>query len=197
MGLWKRKTKQGKQTKDQRPKNKIIIIGEYGSGKSYKALNLMSDKKGTCIICNGSVSISTYKANFPTLGDYAEESNGQCFPVEQGGKYYLRTTSGNPSLKFVDALIHGCDYGYIGDDENATVLYDDGAWSSSDNNVVTFWQLSHAKCGIIITANTLCDVLKLKETELTEEMIEDVKKYWCIKDLAVTGKDEGTGESRD
>lgn len=45
MGLWKRKTEQGKQTKDQRLKNKIIIIGEYGSGKSYKALNLMSDKK--------------------------------------------------------------------------------------------------------------------------------------------------------
>ena len=176
MGLWKRKTEQGKQKRDQRPKNKIIIIGEYGSGKSYQALNLMSDKKGTCIICNGSTSISTYKANFPTLGDYAEKSNGQCFPVEQGGK-------------FVDALIHGCDYGYIGDDENATVLYDDGAWSSSDNNVVTFWQLSHTKCGIIITANTLCDVLKLKETELTEEMIEDVKKYWCIKDLAITRKE--------
>ena len=99
MELWKRKTEQGKQKKDQRPKNKIIIIGEYGSGKSYEALNLMSDKKGTCIICNGSVSISTYKANFPTLGDYAEKSNGQCFPVEQGEKYYLRTTSGNPSLK--------------------------------------------------------------------------------------------------
>ena len=106
------------------------------------------------------------------------------------GKYYLRTTSGNPSLEFVDALIHGCDYGYIGDDENATVLYDDGAWSNSDNNVVTFWQLSHTKCGIIITANTLCEVLKLKENELTEAMIEDVKKYWCIKDLAVTRKED-------
>lgn len=154
MELWKRKTEQDKQKKDQRPKNKIIIIGEYGSDKSYKALNLMSGKNGTCIICNGSVSISTYKANFPTLGDYAEKSNGQCFPVERGRKYYLRTTSSNPSLEFVDALIHGCD------------------------------------CGIIITANTLCEVLKLKENELTEAMIEDVKKYWCIKDLAITGKDD-------
>lgn len=80
MGLRKRKTEQGKQKKDQRPKNKIIIIGEYGSGKSYQALNLMSDKNGTCIICNGSVSISTYKANFPILGDYAEKVTGNAFP---------------------------------------------------------------------------------------------------------------------
>ena len=83
MGLWKRKTEQGKQKKDQCPKNKIIIIGEYGSGKSYEALNLMSDKNGTCIICNGSVSISTYKANFPTLGDYAEKTEATDFVFRQ------------------------------------------------------------------------------------------------------------------
>ena len=85
MGLWKRKTEQGKQKRDQRPKNKIIIIGEYGSGKSYQALNLMSDKKGTCIICNGSASISTYKANFPTLGDYAKKVTDNASPWNKAG----------------------------------------------------------------------------------------------------------------
>lgn len=85
MGLWKRKTEQGKQKKEQRLQNKIIIIGDYGSGKSYKALNLMSGKKGTCIICNGSVSISTYKANFPTLGDYAKKVTGNAFPWNKAG----------------------------------------------------------------------------------------------------------------
>ena len=109
--------------------------------------------------------------------------------MKQGGKYYLRTTSGNPSLEFVDALIHGCDYGYIGDDENATVLYDDGAWSNSDNNVVTFWQLSHTKMRNYHHSQYVVRGVKLKENELTEAMIEDVKKYWCIKDLAVTRKE--------
>lgn len=183
MRLLKRKIEHAQQKKNQLHKNKMIILGNCGSGKSYKALSLMSDKNGTCIICNGSVAISTYKENFPTLADYEEKSNRQCFSVEQGGKYYIRTTGSNPSLKFVDALIYGCSYGCIGNDENATVLYDDGAWGSSDNNAVTLWQLSHIKCGIIITANTLCDVLKLKGNELLEEMIEDVEKYWKIIDV--------------
>lgn len=80
----------------------------------------------------------------------------------------------------MDALIHGCEYGHFEKDKNATFVYDDNAWVTANNNLLTLWKLSHTDCGIIITADSICDILKIKETEVTEEMIKDISYYWNI-----------------
>ena len=49
--------------------------------------------------------------------------------------------------------------------------------------MLTLWQLSHTDCGIIITADSICDILRINENELTEKMIKDISKYWDIVKL--------------
>ena len=166
----------------QLKKNKIIIIGKSGAGKSYMALKFALKKKGTSIICNGCVDKSRYEENFPELKEYENKDNHHNFVAERDGKYYIRTGLRRPnsSVGFLNALIYGCDYGKLGNDKEATIIYDDNAWVAGDNNLLTLWQFSHTDCRIIITANSICDILKIRENELTEEMIKDISKYWDI-----------------
>ena len=56
-------------------KNKTIIIGKSGMGKSDMALDLALKKKGTIIICNGCVDKSYYEENFPKLKDFEKKEN--------------------------------------------------------------------------------------------------------------------------
>lgn len=166
-------------------KNKTIIIGKSGTGKSYMALDLALKKTGTTIICNGCVDKSYYEENFPKLKEYENKDGAYAFNPKRNGKYYICTNgckSGDGFL-FLDALIHGCDYGHFENDKNATFVYDDGAWVTDNNNLLTLWQLSHTDCGIIITADSICDILKIRENELTEEMTKDISKYWDIVKL--------------
>ncbi len=83
-----------------------------------------------------------------------------------------------------NALILGCDYGYFGNDRNATFVFDDNAWVASNSNLLTLWQLSHVDCRIIITADSICDILKIKENDFTKEMVKDISRYWDIVVLA-------------
>lgn len=164
-------------------KNKTIIIGKNGVGKSYMALDRALKKKGISIICNGSVDKSYYEENFPKLKEYENKDGHYNYVIESDGKYYIYTEKCKPGTEFLNALIHGCDYGKLGNNKKATIVYDDNAWVASDNNLLTLWQLSHTDCGIIITANSICDILKINENELTEKMIKDISKYWDIIEL--------------
>lgn len=163
-------------------KNKIIIIGKSGTGKSYMALEfaLLLKENGTSIICNGCVDKSRYEENFPELKEYENKDRHHNFVAERDGKYYICTEKSKSIVEFLNALIYGCDYEKLGNDEKATIIYDDDAWKASDNNLLTLWRLSHTDCGIIITADSICDILKISENELTEEMIKDISKYWDI-----------------
>ena len=120
------------------------------------------------------------------------------FTVEKDGKYYICAKDyKSTATEFVNALILGCGYGNLGHDKNATVVYDDSAWVASKNNILTLWQLSHADCNIIITADSLSEILKIKPSELSEKdslskilkvrpselsekMIKDICTYWDI-----------------
>lgn len=164
-------------------KNKTIIIGKSGTGKSSLALKLGLQKKGTTIICNGCVDKSYYEKNFPCLKEYENKDGSYNFVAKKGKKYYICAKDCKSATGFINALIHGCDYGKLGNDKSATVIYDDEAWVASENNLLTLWQLSHTDCGIIITADSICDVLKINETELTEKMMKDISKYWNIVKL--------------
>ena len=70
-------------------KNKTIIIGESGSGKSYTALNIALKKKGTTFICNGCVSKSYYEKSFPSLKEYEDKDGAYNFIPQRNGKYYI------------------------------------------------------------------------------------------------------------
>ena len=169
-------------------KNKIIIIGKSGTGKSQLALELGLKKLGTTIICNGSVDKSYYEKMFQNLKEFENKDGSYTFTPEKNRKYYIRTDNCKSAIGFVNALIRGCDYETLGTDKKATIIYDDNAWGDSENNMLTLWQLSHTDCKIIITAESLCDVLKIDESELTEEMIKDVSKYWDIVRLVKINK---------
>lgn len=161
-------------------KNKIIIIGKSGTGKSYMALDIALKKKGMTIICNGCVDKSYYEENFPKLKEYENKDAAYTFTSERNGKYYICTNEYKPGVGFLNALIHGCDYGHFGKDKNTTFVYDDNAWAAVNNKLLTLWQLSHTDCGIIITADSVCDILQISENELTKEIIKDISKYWNI-----------------
>ena len=164
-------------------KNKTIIIGKSGTGKSNMSLDLALKKRGTTIICNGSVTKSYYEENFPKLKEYENKDSHYNFVPKRSGKYYICTNDCNSGAEFLNALIHGCDYGHFENDKNATFVYDDNAWINAGNNMLTLWQLSHTDCGIIITADSICDILRINENELTEKMIKDISKYWDIVKL--------------
>lgn len=59
-------------------KNKTIIIGKSGTGKSNRALNLALKKKGTTIVYNGCIDKSYYEEKFTdkALDDIYKESTG-------------------------------------------------------------------------------------------------------------------------
>ena len=143
-------------------KNKTIIIGKSGTGKSNMALD---------------------EENFPKLKEYENKDSHYNFVPKRNGKYYICTNDCNSGAEFLNALIHGCDYGNFENDKNATFVYDDNAWINAGNNMLTLWQLSHTDCGIIITADSICDILRINENELTEKMIKDISKYWDIVKL--------------
>lgn len=161
-------------------KNKTIILGKSGTGKSYLTLQMILKNEGTSIIANGAVDKKYYEKDFPALKDW--ELKEQCFPVNRNGKYYF-TVQRKSDAEFLDALIAGCDYGMLKNDKAATVLFDDDAWVIGENDAVSLWKLSHVKCSIIITATELSDVLRIRNCDITEEMIQDIMRYWKIMKL--------------
>lgn len=160
-------------------KNKVIIIGSLG--KSWKALELVLKKKGTSVICNGCVEKEAYENDFPKLKEYKSMDPERCFVLEEGEKYYIANKIHahiNNPVEFANALVLGCDYGKL--TRGDTIVYDDDAWGYSKNNLFTLWQFAHAECGIIITAKSLDDILKVREKDITEEMVKDISRYWKI-----------------
>ena len=164
-------------------KNKTIIIGGYGTGKSCMALDLVLKTKGTSIICNGWGDKSYYEKNFPFLKEYESKDGSRNFVAEKGKKYFICAKDCRAACDAVDALIYGCDYGELRNDKKSIVVFDDGAWERSENEFLDLWRLSHVDCGVIITANTIYDILKLNRIKVTEKMMKDISKHWNIINL--------------
>lgn len=165
-------------------KNKTIYIGPSGSGKSYKALSKTVKNKGTTVIVNYAAQKSTYEKAFPELQTFEEKDGRYNFAVKQGGKYYSHNLLSHKHAKhtaeFAKALITGCDYGNLKEDENAMVLFDDGSWDRIPDKLLTLWQLSHVNCGISITVDSINDLLDLRDSDFNKQMIEDIEKGWYI-----------------
>lgn len=162
-------------------KNKTIIMGQSGSGKSYHAMEQAIKNKGTTIIVNGSCGKDRYKNDFPKLEDFISKDSNRSFTLENGKKYFIEYNSDiNYSVPFVDALILGCDFGMIQNDKNAMVVFDDGSWHNQSNKLLKLWQYSHVKCGIIIVVDNFANLFDINEENLTDKMKNDILKYWNI-----------------
>ena len=68
---------------------KTIIIGEAGSGKSYEAIKMALNNKGTTIIVNGCTKRSAYEDFYPELKEFVLKNCNYHFDVEDGKKYML------------------------------------------------------------------------------------------------------------
>lgn len=162
-------------------KNKYIIVGKSGSGKSYKALNMAIKNTGTTIICNGFCALSDYSNDFPALKKFIKKDGRYSYTIEENAKYFIESFSGpitiGQSAQFVLNLIRGCDYGCIGNDESSMAVFDDGSWNYITNRVSALWELSHMDCKIIITCQCIEDLLNMP---LTEFMKNDISQYWNI-----------------
>ena len=71
---------------------KIIIIGNSGTGKSYKALNMAIKNRGTTIIANGIYGAKNHidyiEGTFPELKKFQKKDATRCFCAQKGEKYY-------------------------------------------------------------------------------------------------------------
>ena len=161
-------------------KNKTIILGKPGSGKSYTAVEKALKNKGTTLIVNACCGKSYYERDFPQLRAYEEKESNVSFSIKNNEKYYIPHAN-ESTVGFANALIFGCGYGKLQDDKHATVLFDDGSWLYQKDKILTFWQLTHVKCGIVIVCNQLSDVFGLcSDRDLSKDMLGDISKYWNI-----------------
>lgn len=163
-------------------KNKTIIMGRSGSGKSFKAINMAIQNKGTTIITNGCCDMERYTEVFPLLKTKFSAMEGdRAFAAEHNRNYFIEhNTLDNDSAGFVNALIFGCGFGSYGKDKHAMAIFDDGAWYAQKNKLLVLWQFSHEKCQIVITVDSWEDLLDMSENEITDEMKNDILKYWNV-----------------
>ena len=162
--------------------NKKIYIGMTGSGKSFEALRCAIKNKGTTIIVNGCVEKYRYEASFPELEAYEQKDGRYNFKVEKNGKYFLSNTKDLDTsyVDFAKCLIKGCDYGKLKDDSKSLVVFDDMSWAKMENKLLTLWQFAHVDCGVIITAESIEELLGIKESEITNDMIKDLSRYYSL-----------------
>ena len=105
------------------------------------------------------------------------------FPDTQSQKYLFDCDgsylSNNVALA-EERLRYQCiNFSY--DDENAHLLYDDGAWYKKRNNALfELLFLSSVKCSVTITANELEDILFCDKGDITPAMFQLLKERWNI-----------------
>lgn len=163
-------------------KRKIVFLNGHRDGTSYEVISKAISNKGTTIICNGCTGIESYKETFPALRSFTVKDGQRPFSVEKNSKYFIAGSIDNPkdlsyNPEFLTSLIFGCDYGCIGNDKKALVIFDDGSWNGIRNKMKTFWKLTHSKCQIIIVVQYLEDILDIA---LDKDMRKDILKYWNI-----------------
>lgn len=162
-------------------KNKKIIIGKSGSGKSYTALLLALQNKHTTIIGNGVTGISRYIDDFSELSDFTEKIYNPVFSIQKDSKYFINCAKNSADgVKFINSIIFGCDYGVLKNDKDAAIVYDDGLWNYQENQLLALWKLSHTRCKIIITVDSWEELLHIPEKEITSKMKSDILKKWSI-----------------
>ena len=163
---------------------KVIILGKSGSGKSFLGLSLIKKySKGTVIVGSCANKQEYIEKGFGFLKDYTDHNCINPLIIETGKKYFFSDpTSQRYGTGEMNAIISGCGYGDFSQDKKATIFYDDGTWYR--NTAIDLWKMSHCKCNILISANSLGDILQISDNDITKDMRKDMEKLgWKIVEL--------------
>lgn len=178
-------------------KNKTILIGQSGCGKTIEVMNIAKKSRGTTIIVNGCRKRDSYLSSYPFLKEYIDLHLDRSFSVEIGKKYYVSNNEFpeyrcGSSRFFTDELMHKIFMSQIYTEKEKKfmsnksdlIIFDDGIWTLGKYGLKYLWQLSHAKARIVITAECLEDVFQEDNSELNGEMVKDITRYWNIINLS-------------
>ena len=151
--------------------NKIILVGPSGCGKTCQGLSIVQKKKSKTVLIGSCVTPNNYEDDFPFLRSYIWD--GLC--GHTGGKsYFSDLTATYVATKKMNFFCYDCSK-----DKNATIFYADGTWG--ENGLPELLKMTHYKCNIIIEAQSLSDVLKMNERDITEDVKISLSKLgWTI-----------------
>lgn len=173
--------------------NKTIIIGESGSGKSSRVIEMALENKGTTIITNGCTKRSAHEDFYPELKDFILKDCSRPFKVETGKKYFVETDEplDKNCVKLADSVIFGSSWGDLSNDENAMVIFDDGAWECQDDKLFTLECFKQVKCQIVITVQDWDSILGLntqdtviaRKPNIFSGIQNDILGSWSIRNI--------------
>lgn len=180
-------------------KNKTIIIGESGSGKSYKAIKMAIENKGTTIITSGCTKRSIYEDFYPELKDFVLKECCVPFKIEDGKKYFIESDKtlnkdalSKECVTLANSVIFGSSWGDLSNDENAMVIFDDGAWDCRDDRLFLLECFNQIKCQIVITVQDWDSILGLnaqdaaiaRKPNIFSGMQNDILGSWIIENIS-------------
>lgn len=168
---------------------KVIVMGETGSGKSYKALEIALKNRHEIVIANGCAGIDCYIKSFPKLSEFSPMDitllGRECaFYIEKNQKYFLEGDKISyeklkKELPFFVRQIVFCDEGLCRD-ENATIVFDDGIWHYQPYPSLMLSKLGDAKCGVIITVESWGELLGKADADVSDEEKRDIENFWTV-----------------
>ena len=168
-------------------KDKYIILGDTGSGKSIYAHKLIQKNNGTTVIFNGVSEKNHYLNDLPFLKSFIQMDTDRPVQIIKDGKYYITNYKNNKFTGmdiFMDIMFNE-NYGSIAYDPAAFIVCDDLMWQFSvrQNKIdaaMLLWRLSHADCGVVITGQKFSDILNVNDTLWVPQMLKDIKKFWNV-----------------
>lgn len=156
---------------------KIILVGPSGCGKTCQGLSIVQKKKSKTVLIGSCVTPNNYEDDFPFLRSYIWDGlcghTGEKFYT--GEKYYFSDlTATHVATKKMNFFCEDCSK-----DKDATIFYADGTWG--ENGLPELLKMTHYKCNIIIEAQSLSDVLKMDERDITKDVKTSLSKLgWTI-----------------
>ena len=187
-------------------RNKIMIVGATGLGKSYLALETGLRKKDTTVIIDYCGDKGCYEKYFPELKDYMSYDIDNCpSSIKKNGKYYIGAASPDlasgrnpfPSFSGILYMVNFLAYEnkhYMKDDRAATIILDsiESSFPLQDHNnhnyVDDLISLASAEANIIIVGQSLSSILDLKESDITDEIMNRILDNWIIVDITAREK---------
>ena len=149
------------------------------------------NNKGTTIIVNGCTKRSAYEDFYPELKEFVLKNCNYHFNVEDGKKYFTETDKlfNKNCVTLANSVIFGSTWGDLSNDENAMVVFDDGAWECQDNKLFILECFKQVKCQIVITVQDWDSILGLntqdtvfaRKPNIFSGIQNDILGSWIIK----------------
>lgn len=163
--------------------DKIIIMGKSGSGKSFMAMQLAVNNKGTTILANGcEIAYKSYMEStyYPSIKDFVKETYYCLFTIKKGEKYFVEET--RPAVcrnvELINTMALHSDYNILRNDKKAMIVYDDNSWNyqGEKDRIELLKKLSQIKCQVVITVDCWDDLIGKNTRTMDVDDLEAIKK---------------------